>query len=38
MFSEEQFYTYNIIVGPRLGRTSSKEQYAYIYRWVVSIV
>lgn len=22
---------YNIIIGPRLGRTSSKEQYAYIY-------
>ncbi|XP_065900767.1 deoxyribonuclease-1-like isoform X2 [Dysidea avara] len=30
--NEEQFYTYNIVVGPRLGRSSSKEQYAYIYR------
>ena len=23
---------YNYIIGPRLGRTSSKEQYAYVYR------
>lgn len=31
--SQEPVYTYNIVVGPRLGRSNIyKEQYAYVYR------
>lgn len=30
--SVQSNYTYNLILGPRLGRTFNKEQYAYIYR------
>ena len=32
-YREEPVFTYDIVVGPRLGTSNSKEQYAYVYRW-----
>ena len=32
MYREDPVFTYDIVVGPRLGNSNSKEQYAYMYR------